>query len=165
MGGFCSTWRAIQARKTTFGCCRWKRAAEPANPFHCFKLRFRKSIRSFPKICAGSATFRTNPAVMKLTCVRFWLRDHRGAPVLGDGKWQISKDGAQSLFWRDDGKEIVLLGLDGSLSSVEISTSPAFRAGSPQPMFRVPTATASLTATRDLKRFLLAVPPGEPEKP
>jgi len=88
-----------------------------------------------------------------------------GAPVLGDGKWQISKDGAQSLFWRDDGKEIVLLGLDGSLSSVEISTSPAFRAGSPQPMFRVPTATASLTATRDLKRFLLAVPPGEPEKP
>jgi hypothetical protein len=32
-------------------------------------------------------------------------------------------------------------------------------------MFRIPTATASMTYTRDLKRFLLAVPPGEPEKP
>jgi hypothetical protein len=48
-----------------------------------------------------------------------------GAPALGDGKWQISKDGAQSLFWRDDDQEIVLLGLDGTLSSVEVSTSPS----------------------------------------
>jgi eukaryotic-like serine/threonine-protein kinase len=88
-----------------------------------------------------------------------------GAPALGDGKWQISKDGASFLFWRDDDQEILLLGPDGTFSSVEVSTSPSFRAGAPRPMFRIPAATVSLAATRDLKRFLLAVPLGGPEKP
>lgn len=32
-------------------------------------------------------------------------------------------------------------------------------------MFRIPATAVSLSATRDLKRFLLSVPAGEPEKP
>ena len=86
-----------------------------------------------------------------------------GAPELGEGKWQISKDGATGTWWRNDGKELLFLGRDGMLSAVEVSTAPTFHVGPPQPLFRLPAGTVAVTGSADAKRFLLAVP-AEPER-
>jgi hypothetical protein len=87
-----------------------------------------------------------------------------GTPSLGEGKWQVSKDGAQGVAWPESGKELILLGRDGTVYTVEVSTTPSFHAGAAQPLFRIPAATSQLTVTRDGKKFLLAVAI-EPDKP
>jgi eukaryotic-like serine/threonine-protein kinase len=80
-----------------------------------------------------------------------------GAPVLGDGKWQVSTDGANSFTptWREDSKELLFYsGLN--VIAVEVSTAPTFRPDNPQVLFRFPLADGG-AITPDGKRFLLSV--------
>jgi Tol biopolymer transport system component len=55
-----------------------------------------------------------------------------GAPSLGDGKWQVSKDGAALALpkWRSDGKELVFIGTGNRMMAADVNGSgAAFQAG------------------------------------
>ncbi|MBI4486922.1 MAG: PD40 domain-containing protein [Acidobacteria bacterium] len=54
------------------------------------------------------------------------------------GKWQVSQGGLGLAQWRRDGRELLYLASDGRLMAVEVSTTPAFKAGPPRPLFRFP---------------------------
>jgi Tol biopolymer transport system component len=83
------------------------------------------------------------------------------------GKWMVSKNGSAGMArWRNDGKELVYLGPDGSLMSVEVTADTAFHASLPKLLFQFPRSVLAMTntpgaisdATRDLQRFLITVP-------
>ena len=58
--------------------------------------------------------------------------------------------------WRWDGKQLWYSRPDGTVMGVDLSMSPAFRAGEPVPLFKVPSST--IAGATDGRRFLLAVP-------
>jgi Tol biopolymer transport system component len=83
------------------------------------------------------------------------------------GKWMVSKNGCAGMArWRNDGKELVYLGTDGSVMSVEVTADSAFHASLPKLLFQFPRSVLAMTntpgaisdATRDLQRFLITVP-------
>jgi Tol biopolymer transport system component len=78
------------------------------------------------------------------------------------GKWQISTEGGASApHWRSDGRELYFRS-NRRIMAVEITTSPAFHAGKPQPLPGIPPGAWDCTA--DGKRFLVMVPKnGGPE--
>jgi hypothetical protein len=77
-------------------------------------------------------------------------------------KYQVTTGGCIVAFWRGDGREIILLGLDAqSIQAAPVLESGAtFRTGAPQLLFRAPPNVTGLDVTRDGQRFLLAVPEG-----
>ncbi|MGD0956543.1 MAG: protein kinase [Candidatus Acidiferrales bacterium] len=79
-----------------------------------------------------------------------------GKPVAG--KWMVSKDGGTSPLWRGDGREIFFLSPDGMATAVDISTSGGFQAGTPKPLFKVPTGVLFWDVSADGKRFLMPAP-------
>jgi Tol biopolymer transport system component len=84
---------------------------------------------------------------------------------VGNAKWQISKDGVNAmLHWREDGKEVFFRGqeLNSSdlvLVSVELETTPEFRASAPKVLFRLPGPMSGnlQNISRDGQRFVFAV--------
>jgi len=83
------------------------------------------------------------------------------------GKWMVSKNGSAGMArWRNDGKELVYLGTDGSVMSVDVTADTAFHASLPKLLFQFPRSVLAMTntpgaisdATRDLQRFLITVP-------
>jgi Tol biopolymer transport system component/predicted Ser/Thr protein kinase len=94
-----------------------------------------------------------------------------GAPALGEGKWQVSRDGiqitpftTQVIKWRNDGKEIVFYSGSGSsnteIMAVDVNGSgPAFQTGTPHRLLTLP-ANGGLDMTADGKRFLVSTVPG-----
>lgn len=86
------------------------------------------------------------------------------APV--SGKWMVSKGSLGMARWRADGKEMVFLGTDGGVMSVDVATDPVFHASPPKLLFQLPRSVLALTTTpgalidvtRDLQRFLVTVP-------
>jgi len=95
-------------------------------------------------------------------------------PVAEDKKWQVSKDGVfgsepfqgpiTMLHWRGDGKEIFFRGqeLDSNdlvMMASDVETTPAFRAGSPKVLFRLPGPIDGNVGavSRDGQRFVLAI--------
>jgi dipeptidyl aminopeptidase/acylaminoacyl peptidase len=97
----------------------------------------------------------------------------------GDTKWQISKSGANSMLsWRGDGREIFFGGLnlennDLFVMAADVSTSPAFHAGAPKMLFKIPgpVGTGSFVdaglanVSRDGQRFVFGINvPAEPEQ-
>ena len=75
------------------------------------------------------------------------------------GKWQVSRDGAanQQPRWRADSKELFFLARQ-TVMAVDVSLTPVFHPGNPQPLFRLPLTTTRWDVTADGKRFLAAVP-------
>ena len=85
-----------------------------------------------------------------------------GAPTLGEGKWQVSKDGGTLAKWRADGKELIFRAPNGSPMAVDVSaTGAAFQAGVPKQLFVLLPNVGDWDVTADGKRFLAAVPPGQ----
>jgi serine/threonine protein kinase/Tol biopolymer transport system component len=83
-----------------------------------------------------------------------------GAPSLGEGKWQVSKDGGRLAKWRADGKELIFRAPNGSPMAVDVTTTgAAFQAGVPKQLFALPPNVGDWDMTADGKRFLAAVPP------
>lgn len=93
----------------------------------------------------------------------------------GDTKWQISKDGSNSmLLWRGDGAEILFGGMnlanhDLLVMAADVTSRPSFHAGTPKLLFTVPgpVSTGSFgdglaSVTRDGQRFVfpISVPAG-----
>jgi eukaryotic-like serine/threonine-protein kinase len=83
------------------------------------------------------------------------------------GKWMVSKGTLGMARWRSDSKELVFLGADGAVLSVDVTPGAAFQASQPKQLFQLPTNVlalggstpgARMDATRDLQRFLVTVP-------
>jgi len=74
------------------------------------------------------------------------------------GEFQVSVGGGQSPHWRGDGKEIFYQAPDGTMMSVEVSTTPVFKAGSPKALFKGPRGVRFWDVTADGQKFLMPVP-------
>ena len=82
------------------------------------------------------------------------------------GKWMVSKGSLGMARWRTDGKELVFIGADGGVMSVDVTADPVFHASPPKLLFPLPRGLLALSttpgalsdATRDLQRFLISVP-------
>jgi hypothetical protein len=70
----------------------------------------------------------------------------------------ISQGGGDQPRWRRDGKEILFFALDGTLMAVEVSTSPAFTAGTPHALFRAPVVTSQIGGPHGHQRGREALP-------
>ena len=80
------------------------------------------------------------------------------APYPGPGgKFLISTEGGISPHWSDDGRELLYRSGD-KMMSVDVQTSPEFRAGTPKILFEG-TFGNSFDVTSDGKRFLMIKPP------
>jgi len=53
-------------------------------------------------------------------------------------KRQVFKDGGVEARWRNDGKELFYLSLDGKVMSVDVKTATALEAGAPKMLFQTP---------------------------
>jgi eukaryotic-like serine/threonine-protein kinase len=90
-----------------------------------------------------------------------------GAPELGEGKWQISKDGAANIGsdlaggfprWRADGREILFGGPGGAVMAVEVTTNGGnFQPGVPKKLFTLPPNAGPWDITPDGKKLLAPV--------
>jgi Tol biopolymer transport system component len=81
-------------------------------------------------------------------------------PSLGEGKWQVSKDGGSFPLWRGDGKELVFRASNGSPMAVDVSSNgAAFQPGVPKQLFALPQNVGDWNITADGKRFLVSMPP------
>ena len=57
-------------------------------------------------------------------------------PATGD-RWQLSTYGGTEPHWREDGREVLYLGPDGSIVSVDVGAGRRWEAGNPEPLFQV----------------------------
>ena len=82
-------------------------------------------------------------------------------------KWLVSRGSVGMVRWRADSGELVFLGPDGTLMSVEVNGAPVFKASAPRELGQLPrsfvvqagtTPGAIADATRDLQRLIVAVP-------
>ncbi len=86
------------------------------------------------------------------------------------GKWLISNGFGAEPRWRDDDRELYYRSADGRLTTVEIATTPVFRAGIPKRMgvFTMPpnsnVGNITWDSTGDGKRFLLRPPKTGPQQ-
>ncbi len=81
-------------------------------------------------------------------------------------KRQVSKDGGVQARWRNDGKELFFLSLDGKkMMSVAIKTAKELQNGTPRMLFQTPTQPGEYCVTGDGKRFLFGEPVEEDSKP
>jgi eukaryotic-like serine/threonine-protein kinase len=84
-----------------------------------------------------------------------------GAPALGEGKWQVSKDGGSDPKWRADGKEIIFQAPPNGTAKMAVdvkANGAALEVGIPQRLFQAPI-DYGWDVTSDGKRFLLSVLP------
>ena len=82
-------------------------------------------------------------------------------------KYQITTGGCFIGVWRSDGREIVMIGLDGQafLSSEVLESGETFRASPPRLLFRGPPNAPGFSLTRDGQRFLMPVSEGRVTAP
>ena len=81
------------------------------------------------------------------------------------GKWMVSRgNSAGMIHWRQDGRELYFLSLDGTVMAVPVTANPGFHAGPPEPLFKVPAgfnrAGPLGEVSPDGQKFLLALPKG-----
>jgi hypothetical protein len=77
-----------------------------------------------------------------------------GTAIEPGGKWLISTGGGRSPKWNSNGRELYYQASDRKMMAVEITTSPAFRAGDSRPIGLVAPGT-DWDSTPDGKRFLI----------
>jgi hypothetical protein len=98
----------------------------------------------------------------------FLAKGPSGAPALGEGKWQVSRDGGATPHWAADGKQIIFAStytetLATLRNTVDVKANGnAFEAGVPQRLFQAPQLPSDFSwdVTGDGKRFLIAAPQG-----
>jgi eukaryotic-like serine/threonine-protein kinase len=77
---------------------------------------------------------------------------------------QVSKNGSIGMiFWRQDGKEMYFMTRDWEVMAVDVTTAPAFQAGTPRLLFKLPGPLPGNPAqwknvSRDGERFIFAMP-------
>ena len=79
-------------------------------------------------------------------------------------RWTISSGGGSQPRWSRDGRELVYLQSDGTLTAVPTQTTPSFVKGTPTPMFKTRLLAAvnayhlAYVPTADGQRFLMSAP-------
>jgi len=84
-----------------------------------------------------------------------------GVPAVGEGKWQITKDGGNYPKWRADGKELIYDDFPESYvkTAVEVNANGSvFEFGTPQRLFPGPMDFGGWDVTPDGQRFLSSAP-------
>jgi len=90
-----------------------------------------------------------------------------GGQATAGVKWLVSNNGTSGLVrWRADSSELVFLDADGALMSVNVTSTPVFKASAPKALFQMPrpfllqagTPGALADTSRDLQRLIVAVP-------
>lgn len=83
-------------------------------------------------------------------------------PTPTGGKWMVSRGGGVQPRWRRNGKELFYISPDWKMMTVNVSTSPVFHAGTPQPLFNtemadtgIRTGPMSWDIAPDGNRFLI----------
>jgi Tol biopolymer transport system component len=80
-------------------------------------------------------------------------------PFPGGGpRYQVSTNGASACAWRSDGRELMIVGLDGSILVADVDPGPPFHTSKPRLLFRTPPGTVLVVPTRDFSRFLMTAP-------
>jgi hypothetical protein len=94
----------------------------------------------------------------------FRISEPTGQPALGDGKWQVSKNGGNWPLWRDD-EEIVFndFPVEPTIVAVPVNASgAAFESGIPQRLLLpVGFLIGGADVASDGQRFLIAVQEGK----
>ena len=76
-------------------------------------------------------------------------------------KYQITTSGGYFGGWSGDGREMLIVGLDGTVLSVDVQTGASFSAGTPRVLFKTrQDAVGGMAATSDFQRFVQAAPVG-----
>ena len=84
------------------------------------------------------------------------------SPSVNSGQVLVSKNGGTSPKWRGDGKELFYQLLDGTIVSVDVTTTPEFRVRSnPKPLFKPPMRATYWDVTSDGQRFMIPVSTSE----
>jgi serine/threonine protein kinase/Tol biopolymer transport system component len=81
-------------------------------------------------------------------------------------KWLVSRGSVGMVRWRADSRELMFLGADGSVMSVDVTGTPVFKASAPRALFQLPrsftaqlgTPGALADTAPDLQRLIIAVP-------
>jgi Tol biopolymer transport system component len=82
----------------------------------------------------------------------------------GGSLYQVSTNGAGFCKWRADGRELMILGNDGSVLVADVDAGPTFHTSKPRLLFRLPPGTLSITPTPDMQRFLISSPADDAER-
>jgi serine/threonine-protein kinase len=93
------------------------------------------------------------------------------APAAGEAgtagaKWLVSSGSLGMIRWRSDSGELVFLNSEGALVSVDVTSTPVFKASAPRVLGQLPRSFlvqagnpgALADATRDLSKLLVAIP-------
>ena len=65
----------------------------------------------------------------------------------GEGFFKISRDGGRDPRWRDDGRELFFLTLDGMLMAAGIETAKGLQPTVPQPLFHTGSWPCKISGT------------------
>ncbi|MSO49782.1 MAG: serine/threonine-protein kinase [Acidobacteria bacterium] len=77
-------------------------------------------------------------------------------------KYRVTDSGSFSAHWNADGRELAVLSADlRSVQVVDIAAGADFTVGAPRPLMALPRGAVWVEPTRDLQRFLVAVPVAE----
>jgi serine/threonine-protein kinase len=87
----------------------------------------------------------------------------RPFPRADDGRWQVSTAGGEEPLWSHGGSEIFFRATSGEMMTVPVTTSPAFSAGVPTPLFQAKPYARSLSyraydVSADDRRFVMLRP-------
>ena len=72
----------------------------------------------------------------------------------GQEKVQISSAGGSNPRWTREGRELLFSAFDGTIMSVDVDESRAFKASAPRALFSLPEGTLNWEAAPDGQRFL-----------
>ena len=127
-------------------------AATPANEFGAAVSPNRRWI-----------AYVSNETSRQEVYVQPFTPGNQGAPA---GRWLVSHGTVGMIRWRADSGELVFINSEGELESVDVTSTPVFKASAPKALFQMPraflvqagTPGALADATRDLQRLIVAVP-------
>jgi Tol biopolymer transport system component/tRNA A-37 threonylcarbamoyl transferase component Bud32 len=90
-----------------------------------------------------------------------------GVLISAGAKWLISSNGGDSPMWRQDGKELFYIDLEGRLMAVGLTAGSDFQAGGPKALFHAPAGAAAgrWAPSPDGKRFLFLAPETQEQAP
>src|SRR5262249_33541408 len=73
------------------------------------------------------------------------------------GKWLITGNGGEFVYWRRDGKEIIFGTADKKIMAVDVKLGTSFELGVPRKLFELPQTMAGVrfAISPDAQRFLV----------